>query len=123
MRPYFGRNSFVRPTTPPTTAATVRQLHNINEAELYGKFEGLEVDMCSPYQPAGILPGTGQVRPRWISSGLLRYQNTVTISNLVFKSAMRYDYNELMHKSLLFVQAQRSGRQSNVSDYLIWHFL
>ena len=34
---------------------------------------------------------------------------------------MRYDYNELMHKSLLFVQSQRSGRQTNVSDsdYLI----
>ena len=74
MRPYFGRNSFVRGTTPPTTLAPVRQLHNINEAELYAKFEGLQVDMCSPYQPAGILPGTGQVQPRWISSGLLSEQ-------------------------------------------------
>lgn len=71
MRPYsqFGRASFVRPTAPPTTAVTTRQLHNINEAELYAKMEGVEVDMCSPYQPAGILPGTGQVQPRWISSG------------------------------------------------------
>ena len=52
--------------------ATRAQLHQINAAELYAKFDGVEVDMCSPYQPAGILPGTGQVRPRWISSGKIR---------------------------------------------------
>lgn len=98
IRPFsqFGRGGFTRITTTTTSPAT---LSNINAAELYAKFDGLEVDMCSPYQPAGILPGTGQVQPRWISS--------------VFKSAMRYDYNELMHKGLLFIQAQRSGRQLN----------
>ena len=51
--------------------ATISQLQQINAAELYAKFDGVEVDMCSPYQPAGILPGTGQVQPRWISSGTL----------------------------------------------------
>ena len=70
MRPYsFGRASFTRPTPPTTTAVTTRQLLNINEAELYARMEGVEIDSCSPYQPAGILPGTGQVQPRWISSG------------------------------------------------------
>ena len=84
----------------PTTTLAPRVTFN---QEIYRAQLDMDVDRCSPYQPAGILPGSGQVQPRWISS--------------VFKSAMRYDYNELLHKSLLFVQAQRSGHLSRPSSY------
>ena len=49
-----------------------------------------------------------------LSAGVRLFSTKLELAVLVFKSAMRYDYNELMHKSLLFVQAQRSGRQSMV---------
>jgi hypothetical protein len=99
-------NGFLRPTPQPK--AFVRRtksylqttkpvlilpgVKNVYGTELTANFD---IPQCSPWQPAGRLPGTGQVFPRWISS--------------VFKSADRYDYNELLHKSLLFVEAQRSG--------------
>jgi hypothetical protein len=103
VRPYnqWGRNLFTRTTATPTTAVAISRPRVT--APIYQARLEMDVDQCSPYQPAGILPGSGQSRPRWISS--------------VFKSAMRYDYNELLHKSLLFVQAQRSGRISRVSAF------
>lgn len=96
----WGRQSLNRATMAPTTTLAPRITHN---QEIYRAQLDMDVDRCSPYQPAGILPGSGQVQPRWISS--------------VFKSAMRYDYNELLHKSLLFVQAQRSGHINKPNSY------
>ena len=96
----WGRQSLNRATMAPTTTLAPRVTHH---QEIYRAQLDMDVDRCSPYQPAGILPGSGQVQPRWISS--------------VFKSAMRYDYNELLHKSLLFVQAQRSGHINKPNSY------
>ncbi|CBY31555.1 unnamed protein product [Oikopleura dioica] len=78
---------------PKTTAVAPRKFSAIGE--IYAGDQSDAVQHCSAWEPAGRLPGTGQVYPRWISS--------------VFKSAVRYDYNEVMSKSLLFLNAQRSG--------------
>jgi len=78
---------------PKTTAVAPRKFSAIGE--IYTGDQSDAVQHCSAWEPAGRLPGTGQVYPRWISS--------------VFKSAVRYDYNEVMSKSLLFLNAQRSG--------------
>ncbi|CAG5108667.1 Oidioi.mRNA.OKI2018_I69.chr1.g3900.t2.cds [Oikopleura dioica] len=85
----------VRSTVAPkTTAVAPRKFAAIGEIYTGDQLSD-GVQHCSAWEPAGRLPGTGQVYPRWISS--------------VFKSAVRYDYNEVMSKSLLFLNAQRSG--------------
>jgi len=82
VRPYnqWGRNLFTRTTATPTTAVAISRPRVT--APIYQARLEMDVDQCSPYQPAGILPGSGQSRPRWISSGKITvyYYNPVYIN-------------------------------------------
>jgi len=72
---------FVRPTKPTFVARrvtkpyiqTTKPIQNLSRVEnLYhaNLSATLDIPQCSAWQPAGRLPGTGQVFPRWISSGM-----------------------------------------------------
>ena len=50
--------------------------------EIYAGDQSDAVQHCSAWEPAGRLPGTGQVYPRWISSG-----TSSTLTVLVFAVA------------------------------------
>lgn len=110
-------DEFIRPTQPSFVARRVTKKYiqtpkpAVNLSRVEDLYTGtlvatMDIPQCSAWQPAGRLPGTGQVFPRWISS--------------VFKSAVRYDYNELLHKSLLFIEAQRSGVLPQDSRNIPW---
>ena len=69
---------FVRPTKPTFVARrvtkpyiqTTKPAKNLSRVEnLYQISASIDIPQCSAWQPAGRLPGTGQVFPRWISSG------------------------------------------------------
>lgn len=73
-------DEFIRPTQPSFVARRVTKKYiqtpkpAVNLSRVEDLYTGtlvatMDIPQCSAWQPAGRLPGTGQVFPRWISSG------------------------------------------------------